>query len=135
MMRVLGPLLAVLLLGGCALFGSSAETDQQKFYAVKKDYEALLTLLVSYRNNCEAKPAELRLGCDVYVEEAQKLMESDVIPAYETAKNALASGSSVELAAANAGLQAAVSRLTQYVLQHQIDTKQETGLSFAPAFA
>ena len=118
--KTLASLVLVIALGACSTFGSGATTDQQRFYALKSDYKALLSTLVAYRDSCEAKTLELRLGCDGNVRIMQGIVETDLDPAYKNASAALDAGSSIELAAANAGLQAAISRLSQYVIANQI---------------
>lgn len=102
------------LLAACATPASLVgETPAQKLYGLKADYEAMLSLANAYKNDCEARSALLRQGCEDIVAEIQRVDAEQVFPAYQAAK--AAGGTDLTVAAARA----AIRQLETYILQHQ----------------
>lgn len=97
-----------------------AETPLQKLYALKSDYRAVLTTMVGYRVQCETKPVEARFGCVEHVKKMQ-VMDNQIYPVIGQAEIAAKAGQSVELAAANSLLAAAIAHVNAYIIANAIE--------------
>ena len=116
--------ITILLLVGFATTGFTcaqdvAETPMQKLYALKGDYRAVLTTMVGYRVQCEAKAVELRRGCTGHVLKMQ-VLDNQIYPVIAQAENAAKAGQSIELATANSLIAAAIAHVNAYLLANAI---------------
>ncbi len=97
-----------------------AETPLQKLYALKTDYRSVLTTMVGYRVQCEAKVVELRGDCVGHVKKMQ-VMDNQIYPVIAQAETAAMAGQSVELATANSLIGAAIAHVSAYILANAIE--------------
>lgn len=123
--RTIAAVLLLIFMGTTGMTCSQqvAETPGQKLYALKSDYKSLLFTLVAYRNQCEAKAAELRLGCVDHVRKMQEIDKNTIWPAIQQAETAASLGMDSDLALANSALTAAIAQLNTYIISNHIGSQ------------
>lgn len=114
MHKILPLCLVLVVMTACNTLTGGAETPAQRYFALKADYQQLLTVAVSYKQNCDAKID--KDGCDTHVEKVQEI-DNRIATAFETADAFRLQDETENLDATLIGIGASLQALSHYLLE------------------